>query len=76
MGKNNKRAGESERFGKCHICLGYIPIEYYFGVGDVIECYECGTAYIIDSKSPVKLSMADDYYEQDDYFGDMLFEDY
>lgn len=76
MGKFNKHQNDRERFGKCQICLGYIPIEYYFGIGDEIDCYECGTLYTIESKSPVKLKMADDHYSDDDYFGEMLFEDY
>lgn len=75
MGKNNKRDGDTDRFGKCEICLGYIPIEYYFGVGDVIDCYECGTVYTITSKNPIKLKMENDHYENDDYFGEMLFDD-
>lgn len=75
MGKFNKHQSDRERFGKCQICLGYIPIEYYFGIGDEIDCYECGTAYVIESKNPVKLIMADDHYGDDDYFGEMLFED-
>ena len=75
MGKNNKRDRETERFGKCQICLGYIPIEYYLRVGDLIECHECGTNYTIKSKNPVKLLMENDRYGNDDYFGEMLFED-
>lgn len=76
MGNFNKRQSERERYGKCQICLGYIPIEYYFGIGDVIDCYECGTTYIVESKNPIKLSLVDDRYSDDDYFGEMLFDDY
>ena len=76
MGKFNKHRNDRERFGKCKICLGYIPIEYYFGIGDEIDCYECGTVYTIESKNPIKLTMAHDHYRDDDYFGEMLFEEY
>ena len=76
MGKRNKHQKDRERFGKCQICLGYIPIEYYFGVGDEITCYECGTAYFIESKDPVKLKMSDDRYNEDDHYDELSFEDY
>ena len=76
MGKVNKHQSDRDRFGKCQICLGYIPIEYYFGIGDEIDCYECGTAYIIESKSPVKLKMTEDKYNSNDYFEDKLFDEY
>lgn len=76
MGTFNKHQKDRERFGKCQICLGYIPIEYYFNVGDEITCYECGTTYFIESKKPVKLKMSEDRYSDDDYFGEMLFDDY
>lgn len=75
MGKLNKHKRDGESFGKCNICLGHIHIEYYFGVGDEITCYECGTVYFIKSKKPVKLQMSNDRYDDDDYFGEMLFED-
>ena len=75
MKKNNESDGVTEKFGKCQTCLGYIPIEHYFGVGDLIDCSDCETSYIIESKSPVKLSMIDDdfevyHYEDDDYEDD------
>ncbi len=75
MGKFNKHQGDRERFGKCDICLEYIPVEYYFGVGDTIVCYECGTEYTISSKNPVRLAMVEDRYGADDYFGELLFDD-
>lgn len=75
MGKFNKHQGDRDRFGKCEICMEYIPIEYYFTKGDEITCYECGTEYEILSKDPVKLSMLETKYDQDDYFGEMLFEE-
>lgn len=74
MGKFNKHQSDQERFGKCKICLEYIPVEYYFSAGDRITCYECGTDYILDRKAPVKLTMVEDYGE-DDYFGEMLFDE-
>ena len=74
MGKFNKHQSDRERFGKCEICLEYIPVEYYFSKGDQITCYECGTEYILVSKTPVKLGMLD-RYEIDDYYGELLFDD-
>ena len=74
MGKFNKTQSDKERFGRCDICLEYIPVEYYFGQGDLITCYECGTEYTLISKNPVKLSISDDF-DSDDYFGEMLFDD-
>lgn len=75
MGKNNKRQGDGEWFGKCEICMELIPIEYYFNKGDEITCYECGTDYILVSKNPVKLSAIESSHEPDDYFGEMMFDD-
>jgi hypothetical protein len=39
-------------------------------------CSECGTEYILTSKSPVKLSIAEGSYGPDDYYGDLMFEEY
>ncbi len=74
MGKFNKHQGDRDRFGKCQICLEYIPIEYYFGVGDTIMCYGCGSEYVIESKSPIKLHLAEGFYEPDGVENDMLFD--
>ena len=72
MAKLNRQS-DRERFGKCEICLGTIPVEYYFSKGDTIVCYECGTEYTLVSKVPVKLSLAEARY--DDYFEELLFDD-
>lgn len=76
MGKFNKHQSDGERFGKCEICLEYIPVEYYFGIGDTIVCYECGTEYKITSKSPIRLSILEHNYGNDDYYEEMIFDDY
>lgn len=75
MGKFNKHQSDRERFGRCEICLEFIPVEYYFGEGDTIVCYECGTEYTLASKHPVKLTMLDGAYDSDDYFGELLFDE-
>jgi len=75
MGKFNKHQSDRERFGKCSICLEYIPIEYYFAQGDTVVCYECGTEYILTSKNPVRLSIMEGSSEYDDYYGDLIFDD-
>lgn len=75
MGKFNRRQSDGERFWKCEICLEVIPIEYYFNKGDDITCYECGTEYTITSKAPLKLTMSENSYDPDDYFGEMVFDD-
>lgn len=74
MAKFNKHTSDRGRFGKCEICMGNIPVEYYFSEGDQITCYECGTEYTLLSKSPVKLTMLDGY-AGDDYFGEMQFDE-
>lgn len=75
---NNKRRNDNHLYGKCEICLRYIPVEYYFSVGDLIDCYECGTVYTIESKKPIRLKMADDHYtySDNDYPEEMYFDDY
>ncbi len=74
MGKFNKHQNDRERFGKCQICMEYIPIEYYFSEGDEITCYECGTEYTLVKKNPVKLCMVDGY-RSEDYFEELLFDE-
>lgn len=66
MSTFNKHQRDRDRFAKCEICLSSIPIEYYFGEGDEIICYECGTTYTIISKNPVKVGFADAHYDDDD----------
>lgn len=75
MGKFNKYQGDSEKFGKCEICLNYIPIEYYFGDGDAVVCYECGTEYILTSRYPIRLSISENRYDPSDYYGGLNFTD-
>ncbi len=76
MGKLNKNRSDGERFWKCDICMELIPIEYYFNEGDEITCYECGTDYKLASKMPVKLTtLTSSYDPDDDYAGEMRFED-
>ena len=75
MAKVAKKQGEREKFGKCAICMEYIPIEYYFSKGDAIVCYECGTEYVLTSKDPVKLTMLETDHDPDEYYGDTLFND-
>ncbi len=75
MAKFKKHQGDRGKFGKCAICLEYIPIEYYFSIGDAIVCYECGTEYVLTSKEPVQLAMLDADRNPDDYYEDMIFDD-
>lgn len=74
MGKFNKHQTDREKFGKCLICLEYIPIEYYFNEGDTIVCYECGTEYKLTTKFPVKLTISEGSYDIDGYTDEMSFE--
>lgn len=74
MGKFNKHQSDRERFGRCEICLEYIPVEYYFGEGDQITCYECGTEYTLINKNPVKLAMLDSD-GSGDYFDELIFDE-
>lgn len=76
MATVSKHRGDRAKFGKCEICMGTIPIEHYFAIGDEIYCYECGTSYTIASKNPVKLQMREDRYNHDDYYSDKVYEDY
>ncbi len=75
MGKFNKHQTDRDRFGKCVVCMEYIPIEYYFNEGNSIVCHECGTEYALTSKNLVRLSMSEGSYDPDDYFGDLIFDD-
>lgn len=76
MGRANKHQADNNRFEKCEICSEYIPIMHYLAKGDLVVCYECGTEYILTSKKPVKLSIAEKRYDTDDYFGDVMFENH
>ena len=73
MAKYTRHQSDGERLGKCDICLNTIPIEYDFGEGDHITCYECGTEYRLVSKRPVKLAIINDYGE-DDHYGELIFD--
>ncbi|MBM9606022.1 hypothetical protein [Desulfopila inferna] len=73
MSTFNKHHGDRERFGKCQICLEYIPIEYYFGIGDTIMCYGCGSEYVIESKNPVKLNLSEGVFDPDGLDDEFLF---
>lgn len=75
MGKFKKHQSDRERFGKCEICLEYIPIEYYFSTNDTIVCYECGTEYILVSKNPIELSMLEGRFDPEDYDDDFYDDD-
>ena len=73
MGNLTKHQRDREQFGKCQICLEYIPIEYYFGIGDTIICYGCNSEYVIESKNPVKLTLSEGIYDQDGYDDDFFY---
>lgn len=75
MAKYNRRQSDRERFGKCVICESDIPIEYYFGTGDKLICYECGSDYTLLSKDPVKLQLEESLHE-DGYLDELLFDEY
>ena len=63
---SNKRKGYNQYspFGRCEVCYGEIPIEYYFSQGEVVACRECDTEYIIECRHPVDLSMVVDIYDE------------
>jgi DNA-directed RNA polymerase subunit RPC12/RpoP len=66
MGKISKHTDKHIKFYKCEVCLKNIPIEYYFTVGDSITCTDCGTEYVLQSKSPLELTrQAVDYSNLD-----------
>ena len=75
MAKATKKKAEAEKFGRCDICMEYIPIEYYFTQGDAIICSGCGTEYVLTSKDPVKLTMHETDRDPDDSYGEMRFND-
>ncbi len=75
MGKLNKQHQDRERFGKCEICLENIPIEFISVSVIRLFAIECGTEYVLKSKTPVKLAITEGNYDPDDYFGEMIFDD-
>ncbi len=71
MSNFNRQHQKCGHLGKCQVCLGNVPFEYYFGIGDEITCDKCGTIYFIQSKHPLKL-VKSDYYIKDGYFSKTL----
>ncbi len=66
MSNFSKHQRDRNRFVKCEICLSSIPVEHYFGRGEKIICYECGTLYTIISKNPVQVRFVEERYDYDD----------
>lgn len=74
MESYNTHILDGERFGKCEVCLEYLPLEHYFKKGDTIICKECETEYSIVSLNPVKLSIINNRYP-DGYIHDQEFDE-
>lgn len=70
MAKTTKKNQENQKFGKCEVCLGLIPIQYYFTIKDTVTCYECKTEYVIVSKDPVVLEKVDQQFDPDEEYND------
>lgn len=66
MAKATKKNAENQKYGKCEVCLGHIPIQYYFTVNDTVTCLECRTEYTLVSKDPVILEKIEKQFDPDD----------
>lgn len=71
MGKRSRKYEES-RFGRCEMCGGSIPVEFFCDRGDAVFCDECSSEYIIVSRSPIRLMRIEEDID-DDFYGDLDF---
>nr|MBF0221112.1 hypothetical protein [Desulfobulbaceae bacterium] len=69
MEKRSRSYENESRFARCEICYGEIPIEFYFGKGEVVVCSECDTEYILEERHPLVLTMVVDRYDDENFEG-------
>lgn len=55
MAKQKTKSAENVRSTVCDDCGASVPIEDYFGKGDMIYCDDCGAEYVIRSMRPLSL---------------------
>jgi len=67
--------GESEaKLALCEICDSDIVIDFYSEIGDTLSCDDCGAFYILQSLSPVRISLIEGD-EDDESYSDLNFDD-
>ena len=64
---------EETKFAICEICDSEIVIDFYAEVGDTLSCDDCGAYYILESLSPIRISLVDS--DEDDSLSDLNFDD-
>jgi hypothetical protein len=65
---------EDLKFALCEICDSDIMIDFYSELGDTISCDDCGAFYILQSISPVRISLIEGE-EDDESCKDLDFDD-
>ena len=74
MSRQNDVDGEDTKFALCEICDSDIMIDFYSEIGDTVSCDDCGTFYILQSISPVRISLIEGE-EDDESCKDLDFDD-
>jgi hypothetical protein len=65
---------EDTKFAMCEICDSDIVIDFYSDIGDTLSCDDCGAYYILQSLSPVRISLIEGD-EDDESYTDLNFDD-
>jgi hypothetical protein len=65
---------EDSRFALCEICDSDIMIDFYSELGDTVSCDDCGAFYILQSVSPVRISLVEGE-DDDESCRDLDFDD-
>jgi hypothetical protein len=66
---------EETKFALCEICDSDIIIDFYSEVGDTISCDDCGAYYILQSVSPLRISLIEGDEDDESYNKDLDFDD-
>ncbi len=74
MERNYDMDEEGTKFAMCKICDSDIIIDFYSDVGDTVSCDDCGAFYILQSLSPIKISLINEDGDDESY-EDLNFDD-
>lgn len=74
MERNYDLDEEGTKLVMCKICDSDIIIDFYSEVGDTVSCDDCGAFYILQSLSPVKISLINEDGDDESY-ADLNFDD-
>jgi hypothetical protein len=75
MSKQYAMDEEDTKFALCEICDSDIIIDFYSDIGDTVSCDDCGAFYILQSLSPLRISLVEGDEDDESYTKDLDFDD-